>query len=464
MINNNVERIWFHTNRTIYYSYKALPALLRLVFFAGLLFRQLASSPLSNCRPLWNHNHCNTTIATMKLEEGTGDLKQLLQDVEASTYDLEEITLEYLTNVNPRFYGPSHNGTEEQKASRRKVTQALTNLKRMRRGSPAKYQAYLIANGVSPGPRTVALVQSASGFSAGQADGSKDLPENFGYMSLKESPQIQPPPRTPPRTPPRFPTTQVRAPYYSPGYSPGIPTSALVPTVPDLDELSGSFASGLLDTNITETQLLGMLYKPNIILADLNHFERHPNGYKVNVVSSQTVGVYECKSIMIWKQYDAPDIMSAEASIATQDYLSTLASLGNFPYENRECVLVKSPAIEFGNQCEEGSRHTIHFPNDACKQAVMTAQGNLDEARRTNHDLFVFPEEIGFDNRVFSDDDFAIKVVRSMPDSYKEDEVDDKLLIWHNFWNIAIKGTAHKKMKAKKKSIKEEKALMKQRL
>ena len=229
--------------------------------------------------------------------------------------------------------------------------------------------------------------------------------------------------------------------------------------------IPGSYA-GNDDSNIEETQLPGMLYKPKVIIADLQHFERHDNGYNINLVPDQLVGLgaYECQAIMIWKQYTAPDITSIDATIAKPDYLSTLASLGNFDFTNRQCILIKSPSVSFGDKCDNDLKHVIQFPSKESKEAVQAAEGNLPESRLVSYDLIVCPEGILLDNRVFSDDDHAIKVTRSMPDAYKEPEIDDHLLIWHNFWIVAVKGTTRKKMKHKKLSIKEEKEAQKKRM
>ena len=401
------------------------------------------------------------------MEDGTGDLKQVLQDVEGSTYDLEDITLEHLTNLNSRFYGPSHNGTDEQKARRRKVTQTLTNLKRMRRGSAKKFYDHLLANGVVPSARTTSLVESEKKRVEGKGCGQDFLYERKPVLT---------PPRTPPRPLGLAPTAlyspDIHQSHYPDSYhapSPPLPPIASLTLGPDLDNTRSSTPSvapslgSTFEGNITEAQLLGMLYKPNIIPVDLYNFERHVNGYKVNIIPNKTIENYECQAIMIWKQYSPHDIMAVEATIATDQYLSIVSGLGNYPYSNHQCVLIKSPSIGSGDKCEEGSPFEIDFPDADCKQAVMMAQANVPEARQFNHDLLVFPENIGLDNRVISNDDFNIQVVRSMPDSYKDKEVDDHLLIWHNFWIIAVKGTAHKKIKTKKLSIKEEKAAQRKR-
>jgi len=166
---------------------------------------------------------------------------------------------------------------------------------------------------------------------------------------------------------------------------------------------------------------------------------------------------------MIWKQYDAPDLMEAEASIAKADYLATLASVGNYPYahSDRQCVLIKSPAVGYGSKCEEGCKVPIEFPNEKCKEAVAKAQGNMAPSSQEAYDLIVMPPGVYLDNRVISADDTVIAVDRSMPDAYHDEEADDNMLVWHNFWLVAIKGTAKKATRQKKKTIKEEKAAQK---
>ena len=204
-----------------------------------------------------------------------------------------------------------------------------------------------------------------------------------------------------------------------------------------------------------------MYYKPNIVEADIDNFERHTNGYKINVVKEFPIGNNECTVIMIWKQYDPPDILLAEATIPNAEYISNLMALGHFPYTNRECVLIKAPSIGYGDKCEEGATVPIEFPNEKCKLAVAAAQGNMDTTRQDTYDLIVLPEGWLLANRVLADDDIVVKVHHSLPDSFDDTEVEDKMLIWHNFWLIAVRGTARKMMKKKKRTIKEEKALRK---
>ena len=395
-------------------------------------------------------------MADWNIDEG-GKLKQILQDIEESSYDLDDINLQYLTEVNPRFYGPERNGTEEDKAKRRKISNKLTDLKRMRRNSAIRYRDHVIENGVTPSARTIAHAKADQDALSG----------SFARMSMQQRPT--PPPNTPPRhglsfaaSPPR--STGMPSPFGT--------TPFLVPSVPStvysMD--ASSTTSSVLPSDISsfgemaEAQLQGMLYKPNVIPVDLDNFERHLNGYYVNLINDQPVGGNECVAVMVWKQFNAPDIQANEATLPSGEYLTIVSSLGNYAYPlHRQCMLIKYPSIPFGDKHDEDGPNKIQFPDDACGQAVMSAQGNLDQSRAFKYDLLVFPENVFFDNRVLSNDDSIVNADHSLPNSFKDPDIEDHVLFWHSFWRVAIKGTTRKTKTQKRMSIKQMKELNKKK-
>ena len=403
------------------------------------------------------HNQSIDMSTNDEFEAGSGKLKTLLQDIKRSKIDLSQITMDTLTNLNPDFYGPARNGTDSEKAFRRKCSNKLQDFKRLRDRSALSWRNALIVNGVTPSARTdqkvaeeaataaAAAAAAATPAAAPDMTTSTDaLTESMEAATLSDRrAAIGARPYTPPRS-------------FTPGRPP-IASPFALSLLHDASSVDGYTNM----SEMAETQKKGMFYKPNIVEANLEEFERHINGYMINIVPDLPIDTSECRALMVWKSYCAPDIMEPEATIANPDYLSILKTLGNYPYDDRECVLIKSPSVSYGDKYGEGTKVPIEFPNEKCKLAVAASQGNMNESRETTHDLIVMPHGLRLENRVISKDDFLIRVYRSMPDAYDDKEIEDKLIVWHNFWLIAIRGSSRKTMKKKKKTIKEEKAARK---
>ena len=154
------------------------------------------------------------------------------------------------------------------------------------------------------------------------------------------------------------------------------------------------------------------------------------------------------------RKVDPVDAFLHTAVLPNEDYLHALILNGiinDDDVTNSEFILFRGPYVESGDRVGKRSLVDVMFPAAECRVVVQTAhakvnlpvEGDDSPGPSWHYTLAIFPKGIVFDNRVFSEHDEVINRFKSMPDKKKVKELDDeKVLIFHDMWRIAIKGTA----------------------
>ena len=156
------------------------------------------------------------------------------------------------------------------------------------------------------------------------------------------------------------------------------------------------------------------------------------------------------------------DVNKYSASLPETVYLNQLVDkeiISDFEAEC-SCILFKSPSIEAGDRVGRSALVDVLFPCPKTYAAVEAHHANIrkeTDRRFYYYTLAIFPPDISFDNRVFSDGESLIDPFESMAESVRDKDIDETVTHWHAMWRIAISSTGMLKEEEEEDTIKDRK-------
>jgi len=279
-----------------------------------------------------------------------------------------------------------------------------------------------------------------------------DLVEDFENMNIEKKNKAEEGPNTrhvpPPvafNTPPRRTSATVATPQKtmnSPAQPFPVPLEDLAFDTKPSSSLSNDDSS-FIDVENHFVQLPGTFLKPHLF--SYTHQGCGLNGYKVYFLQKLYTDEHSYKGLFVQKRVDPLDLIAYSAEVADEIYLKKLFKNGYITKEEAELtgILFKEKFLSTGDTVQD----CINYPDEVIKQIEEEqAQVNVDHACYWSYTLCLINlDGRQFDNRVFSNHDLVIKLLPSLPPSedapYTGHE-EDKQLIWHAMWRVAIKGTA----------------------
>ena len=401
----------------------------------------------------------------------TWRLKTLLEDIESTGYDFENINLTVLSILKPGTYGAR--GIYSEKSKRDKLSNRLSDLKKVHKRGIANWEQYIRSKGVFPGASTIRRLKEETekkkakaekGTSSGKgkkqesqsteqkaADSSDDdeyLPEasspepplSISFATKRKATNPPPTMSTRSKTPPRPPSSLSLTPSR-------LPTPLRTSTKMESGATSIADITGLVSgVSLEASQYCpGSYDSPSVVRFNGKFQGSYDNGYQIffqpdMVKSTET----SFQGYLIYKKCDPGDLMKNTASIPPMEYLLSLLSMDVIREQDLEgdCILFKKPRIESGDKVGNGGIADVMWPTEEDLKLVKSEHSTIDtEIKDFYFYTLVFFEGVKFDNRIMSEHDSELHRHLSMPATVKDKSVDEEVVIWHAIWRVAIKGT-----------------------
>ena len=402
-------------------------------------------------RPFCCHNsgkEPNAKKSKVMLEEW--EVKTLVQDIETSGHELEDIDLDKLTTKNPDFYGAPRNP----KFRDRRLA-VSTKVQELKRKSALSYLKLVRSFGVNPSKFTVENAQKTMKEMKKQKEVELAMEElNVNDDDDDDDDDDFIPPKAPPRmvanTPPRsilspglskYIKKPDAATYYS-GATVGSSTSCLID-----DHTGGPFGSYERPWKFDIIPGLSCKYINNIWL-----YEETKQVKEVMTGGQNGKKKHSYSGYLFARQVDPPDVTLHSCFIADEGYVHTLIDTGiiTMSESSSQFVVFRGPAVDAFDCVGKGELISHQWISTESKETAKTIHTNIKPA--TEGDIYPgpswsytigkIPEGYILDNRVWSDHDSIVAPYESMPEKTKVKALgNEEVLAFHVQWRIALKGT-----------------------
>lgn len=410
------------------------------------------------------------------------EIKTLLQDIETSGYDVEDINLDILSKKNPEYYGTARN--EKYRIRRQLISSKLQDLKRK---TSSKYLMYVKGYSVTPSPFTVENAANAATAATPtpkkkqrvtpppEVDDDTEMADMFHSFGINDSNSFEnseafppPPPRsfTPPRIPKHvksppmssFGTTKLKSPDHTPSRS-SMPTS----------RTATSSVSHFTMHSHSDPVVFGSYEKPWKIDIVPGFSGRYINNIWIYEETKQVKDgqkKHSYSGYLFMTKVDPPDVTLHSCFVADTEYIELLYSNNIITWQEKSCcfVVFRGPMVEAFDRVGLDGIIQHQWISEESKEKAQMVHANIkpgvdsDESPGPSwvYTVAKVPPEHNLDNRVFSDHDHNVSPYESMPNRAKVAELaNEEVLAFHIQWRVAIKGTEQLMDETKKMSLAE---------
>lgn len=378
------------------------------------------------------------------------EIKTLVQDVEQSGVDVDDVTLEILEQSanNPDYYGTQRNA--KYKSRRQAISHKLQDFKRR---TPQSWLKFVKGNQVKPSKFTVENAISA------EQQSKKDMDyvdSTFNNLGIDDSDSFgfetqAPTPLPSVTTPPRSKSNSYGVRGFGAAKSPDRPLT----TPPKSIHSIASITATTFSSSSAPAIVYGSYEYPWKCDIVPGHSGRYINNLWIYEEPKQVKPgdkKYCYQGYLFTKKVDAPDIALYSAFVADGDYKEMLHHNGIIAAADKDCglVVVRAPYIEAFDRVGKNGLIPHQWISQESQETVQIAHTNIKVANETDespgpswcYTVAKLPEGYTLDNRVFSDHNYNISPFESMPEKVKIAALgNEEVLSFHMMWRVALANT-----------------------
>jgi len=403
-----------------------------------------------------NNTQANANPSTVVTLEDW-EIKSLVQDVEQSGYDVDDVSLEKLEESanNPDYYGTQRN--TKFKTRRQAISHKLQDFKRR---TPQSWLKFVIAYGVTPSKFSIENAKAAERENKKDKKDMDYVESSFSNLGIDDSAsfgfdtQAPPPPlKNPPpvKTPPRPKANCFGVGGFGTAKS---PDRSLTPP-PKSIYSNASITATSYSSSAEPSIVYGSYEYPWKCDVVQGYSGRYINNLWIYEEPKQVKPgdkKYCYQGYLFTKKVDAPDIALYSAFVADGDYKEMLHHNGVIQDADKDCalVVVRGPYIKSFDRVGKNGVIPHQWISKESQETVQTAHTNIKVANETDespgpswcYTVAKLPEGYTVDNRVFSDHNYNISPFESMPEKAKVAALgNEEVLSFHMMWRVALANT-----------------------